>query len=100
MNERHFSLSLALQSLVNGIVTYESDTFSASESCLNLQKAEMMAAHLIREYLFAEDGEPMGSIDGASIGYAMDAVDAFLCSEEDKEDTTLLHPLSPLYSPL
>lgn len=82
MTPENFSLSASIQALVQGILLYESDTFSASNENLNLQKAEMMAALMIQEHLFSLNGMPM-SLDGNNVGYAMDMVEQFL---EDNRD--------------
>jgi hypothetical protein len=67
-------LEAALIGAIDGIVGYESDTFSwKSEGALYVQ-AEDVLAKLIEELLFAEDGYPGSLIDGPTIGNAVDAV--------------------------
>ena len=67
-------LIAAVENVVKQIQEYESDTFSASESEVTEDLAQLMAVQLIFNHLFDVDGMPGDSIDGAVIGYAYDAV--------------------------
>jgi hypothetical protein len=81
-------LEQAVRNLVEQIKQYESDTFSASQSGVTDFMAERMAAILIEDHLFNEDGAPGSAIDGAVIGYAFDAVDEWMEAEAaEKSDT-------------
>jgi hypothetical protein len=69
-----FTLTQAVENLVCQVQEYESDTFSASESEVDRDTAEAIAAWLIENYLFDSEGMPGDCIDGAVIGMGFDVV--------------------------
>jgi hypothetical protein len=71
---QNLSLLTAVTNLVEHIQHYESNTFSANEIGFGRMIAEEIAAWLIGEYFFSQDGMPGISIDGAVIGAAFNAV--------------------------
>jgi hypothetical protein len=76
--QENFSLSSSVSALVQAILHYESKTFSAEGEQMTLQKAEMIAGHMMQEYICKLNGTPVGAIGGRAIGIELDQVNSFL----------------------
>lgn len=83
--DKFFNLADATENVVQQILAYESDTFSATDASLGRPTAERMAAWLIRTQLFDEDGIPGPRIDGAVLEQGLYNVTEAIASEHDAQ---------------
>jgi hypothetical protein len=69
-------LKTALLGAINGITSYESDTFSWSQEAKNFGiDPQDVLAQLITNILFDEEGNPGSVIDGVTLGCIRDSVE-------------------------
>jgi hypothetical protein len=71
-------LTSSTHAFVQAILHYESNTFSAQGEQMTLQKAEMIAATMIQEYIWKINGTPVGAIGGRTVKIELDHVNYFL----------------------
>jgi hypothetical protein len=69
----HSELKQAIETLVQGILEYQSDTWDSVEYGVSREEAEQAAAQLIYNHLFDSSGCP--HVDGADVGFAVETIE-------------------------